>query len=193
MAEKKELIRGRFRSWDEAYFFDWATLLMKAKYVRQILYEPYPFILTEGLVNKYTVEQKLKTKTKFVDMEQSILRRHEYTPDFIVFWTDEGKYQLFSVLGEGKKITTPFIAHCEDAGAYSVVEIKPSFNVRGKTDQFIIDQKSVWDKYEKFVNLIKIEELFPKTFTPPTFLKTPKGHKRTPKWKAKTINQFLNG
>lgn len=193
MTKKRTKKKGfePYKSWDEYYFAAYCIELMREGLVRACEYEPYPFILTEGLTNKYTVEEKLKTKSKFVDKEQIVLRPSLYTPDFLVFWGEGVRNKLFQVLNEGKEIVTPFIAHCEDEGSYSIIEVKPNFDRHGSTRLFINNQKSVWDKYEKFVNLTKIEELFKASFVPAAYLKTPSGAKRTPKWKTKTLKSFL--
>lgn len=188
---KQKLIKGVFKSWDEYYFSRWCTELAIEGMIREALYEPYPFILTEGLTNKFTVEEKLKTKVKYVDKEQVILEPSRYTMDFLIFWEDEVKGKLFDVLGEGRKIAAPFIAHQEDENSFSFIEIKPSFDRFNMTRLFINTQKDIWEKYEKYINLIKINDLFKQTFTPQAYLKTPAGKKRTPKWKVVTIKQFL--
>lgn len=180
-----------FKSWDEKYFWDWCKELSIYGGIIEAVYEPYPFILTEGLYNKYTVEEKLKTKTRFIDKEQALLRPSQYTPDFLIFWNDHMRNKLFQVLNEGKEITSFFVGHQEDHNAFSLVEIKPIFNFQSKETIFINNQKIVWEKYEKFVNLTKIEELFPVTFTPRSYLLTPTGKRRKLKWKDKKIEAFL--
>lgn len=192
VARSKRIGYGPFKSWDEFYFKAWCDELGRTGYLQKWAYEPYPFILTDGLYNRYTVEEKLKTKIKFVDKQQVILEPRSYTPDFIIFWRDELKGRLYQILNEGKKIETMFIAHQEDEACFSIVEIKPSFDRHNMTRLFVNNQKDVWEKYEKFVNLIKIEDLFKATFTPKIYLKTPTGKKRIPKWKPKTINQFIS-
>lgn len=192
MAKRKKKIGYEpFKSWDEWYFMQFCTELAHNGAIREAIYEPYPFILTEGLYNKYTVEEKLKTKSKFIDKEQPILRPSSYTPDFLIFWDDSVRNKLFQVLNEGKEITAPFIAHCEDEGSYSIVEIKPSFDVHGKTQLFVNNQKFIWNTYEKFVNLIKITDLFKETFCPESYTKTSTGQKRKLSFKAKKIKDFL--
>lgn len=180
-----------YKSWDEYYFSEWCLALMKEGLVRACEYEPYPFILTEGLYNKYTVEEKLKTKIRFIDKQQPILRPSSYTPDFLVFWSEDARNKLFQVLNEGKEITAPFIAHCEDEGCYSLIEIKPNFDVHGKTQLFVNNQKFIWNTYEKYVNLIKITELFEMTFCPVSYTKTSTGLKRKINFKTKKIKDFL--
>lgn len=191
MVKKKKIGYEPFKSWDEYYFSAWCSELGDRAYINEYSYEPYPFILSDGLYNKYTVEEKLKTKVKYIDKDQCILEPRFYTPDFLIFWGDELKGKLYQVLNEGRKIEAPFIAHQEDRECYSLVEIKPSFDRHNMTRLFVNNQKDVWEKFEKYVNLIKIDELFKQTFTPKAYLRTPTGLKRNPKWKVKTINQYI--
>lgn len=182
---------GRFRSWDEAYFAAYLNELESKGVVKEWTYEPFPFILTEGLVNRFTVKKVLKTKTKFVDMEQTLLRKREYTPDFMILWESSGYDKLYQPLGIGKELTAPFIAQSNDEEFFSIVEIKPTFSKHGGETIFTNNQKDVWEKYEQFVNLIKINDLFANTFTPVSYTKTPTGKKRALKWKARTVANFL--
>lgn len=184
---------GIFLSWDEFYFASWCEEVKQAGFIKKWNYEPYPIILSEGMTNKYTYTKILKTKERVVEEEQVILRPSSYTPDFLIIWNEKAQRIFYDLLNGGLKIERPFISHCDDDVTFSLAEIKPVYDLHGKTRKFIDNhQKIVWERFEKFVNLIKIEELFKETFTPAAYLKTPKGGKRKPKWKVKTLKQFLN-
>lgn len=184
-------IEHNFRTDEEYYFACYLDELIKKKYVKKYLYEPYSMEITEGLKIPYTKIIKLKTKTKIESKEQIVLRGSSYTPDFVIYWTPLAKEVFYNLLFTGKQISTPFIANNDGNTDYSIVECKPAFDSGNMTRLFINNQKIIWDKYEKFVNLIKNDELFEKSFVPSAYTNTATGRKKKINYKVKTLQQFL--
>jgi hypothetical protein len=58
---------------------------------------------------------------------------------------------------------------------------------------FKVNQKWMWQKHGIFVNLIKPQELFQKTFTPAEYLRTPTGKPRKLNFKPRNLFDFLKG
>lgn len=109
------------------------------------------FLLSPKQTKTITTTKVLKTKTVVKESEQTILREHNYTPEFRIRW-----------LKKPFKTGLDFI----DDESTSYIEVKPNFDFNNMTRAFKINQKWVYDKYEVLVNLIKPEILFQKTFTP---------------------------
>jgi len=189
-----------FRSDEEKYFADWLDELIRAGYIDHYEYEPFEYEVTEELVNKYSESTKLKTKTRVDQKRQVLLRGSVYTPDFLIYWNDKSYRIFYDLIGCGMKIDTPFIAHVDSPDEegenedviFSIVEVKGDFDYKNMTRDFIDTQKFIWDKYEKFINLIKVPTIFGETFTPPSYLKTPTGkNKKISKFDPITLKQFL--
>lgn len=88
------------------------------------------------------------------------LRVHEYTPDFMVDWTEEGLKLAIIKPTDGNT---------------SIVEIKPSFDAHNMTRLFKLNQKWVYDKTGIYIELVIPEKLFERTFCPDRFRYTDSG------------------
>lgn len=198
MSGKKVL--DQYESDEERYFAAWLDELVAAGFVDSYLVHPFSYEITEKLINKYNQVVKLKTKTRIEQKEQVLLTGSVYTPDFMILWNDSAYKIFYDLLGCGTKIDAPFIAHLDSSPeggeqedfVYSIVETKGSFDYQNMTRVFINNQKIVWDKYERYVNLCKVPDIFEQTFTPSSYLKTPTGLKRKiTKFKPLSLKQFL--
>jgi len=58
---------------------------------------------------------------------------------------------------------------------------------------FKVNQKWMWQKHGVYVNLVKPQDLFQRTFTPKEYLRTPSGKPRKLNWKPKSLFDFLKG
>jgi WD40 repeat protein len=167
---------------EEIYFTLWMDELVKAGYIKKWIRNEDSFQITPPAISRFFVKKKEKTQT--------ILQDLEYTPDFIIHW-DTSAIGLFCNFLNKEKITQPFICQMESDVIISIVEIKPSFDRNNMTRLFRHTQKVFYHFFQKYVNLIIIDKLFDKTFTPTDFLITKTGKTRTiSKWKIKTLDEY---
>lgn len=190
MADIKEL---KFDSKEEEYFYWYLQELQKAGFIEEIIPQ-YPVIPLSDK-KEHEVYKPLKRKTKFFN--KTLLQEHIYTPDFTIVWAQKG-FQLFvSHADTYKEEKTPFllyITHFDKIKGklVSIIEIKPSFDKYNMTKMFIVNQKWVYEKYGYFVQLVKPEELFKKTFTPARYIWTDSGSgRRKIKFKVRTLKEYL--
>ena len=177
---------------EEYYFHCYIFELFNSGFIKEFGMQPFEISLTSGLYNNYVEKIQLKTRIKKVDKKQTILYPSVYTPDFNIVWNEKSNGIFYNLLNDDKRITTPFIANELNGDIYSIVECKPTFDSRNMTRLFINNQKFIWDKYNKYINLIHIVDLFEKTFTPAEYLLTPTGKPKKLKYIPKTLNQFLH-
>lgn len=190
---------------EEVYFLMWCFELQEKGYIDKVERAP-TFKLTDGWINEY--EEQLKTKTKI--KHQTILQPSEYTPDFLLTFSED-KYKklvwLKSTLRIEDKMDKLFIG-TNDARIFLtsgydngnsgfpytqvLVEVKPTFERNNMVRLFGINQKQMWSKYGIYVNLVKIPDFFKKTFVPSEYLKTNKsGKDRKINFKYKLIDEYL--
>jgi hypothetical protein len=180
-----------FDSPEERYFADWLIELEKSGYVNSWERTTQAIPLTKGLKHQYIQTVILKTKTKRIPKSQTLLIPSEYTPDFGITWADKAKNVFFQPIYDEQKLTCPIIADLKDGEYYSIIEIKPVFDLHNMTRGFINNQKYIWDKYGAYVNLLVVPDIFLDTFSPATFFKTPTGlDKKFAKGKPLTLQQF---
>lgn len=152
------------------------------------------YLLSDAVHNNYA--EQTARKVNSVPRTQVLLHGHSYTPEFEVVWDypkakdlfvwDFHSQSKFDKIFVGEKIqgyTTDFV---------TFIEVKPSFDQNNMERLFKLNQKWMWSKHKIFVNLIKVNDLFPETFTPKEYLTTPTGRVRVMKWKPKTLFNYLN-
>lgn len=159
----KEFDRKNIYRSDEEYFFSaYCEELMRDGYISHYEYEPFNFELCGNVRIPY--KQQLKTKVKYKDF--GLFRPKSYTPDFLMMWTDKAK-GVFVPSNEFDPIYMPFIDY--DSGK-SIIEVKPSYDFRGKNSSVVWEIKWLFSTKDKYVQLIKIgdvkKDLFAKTFLP---------------------------
>lgn len=194
MAERKK--EQRFHNGipidsDEEYMFlIWIEELIEEGYIEKIC-RAETYLLSEKLVNSYKQDIILKTKTKEVIKNQTLLDEHVYTPEFMIYWSniENGLFvhRLRHTLTD--KVIKSFI---RKSGEHtSCVEVKPEYDQNNMTRLFKLNQKWMWEKYKIFVNLIYPHKLFEQTFTPKLWLKTSSGKQRVIHWKIKTLEEYV--
>lgn len=189
---------------EEVYFLMWCFELQERGYIDKVERAP-TFKLTDGWINEY--EEQLKTKTKI--KHQTILQPSEYTPDFLLTFSED-KYKklvwLKSTLRIEDKMDKLFIG-TNDARIFltsgydngnsgfpytqALIEVKPRFDANSMTRLFKNNQKFLYDKYGIFVNLVKIPDIFITTFTPKEYTKTSGGKDKKINYKITYIENFL--
>jgi hypothetical protein len=177
-----------YESEPELWFLFWAFELHNKGIIKTIRRAP-SFNLTEGLDNEFVIKDM---KGREVTKKQTILRPSLYTPEFEIFWGIH-TYKKFVWLDGDGKITVPFVGMYDPEGVKTLVEVKPDFDQNNMTRLFKNNQKFLWDKHKIFVNLVKIKELFEKTFCPAEWLHTRTGKDRKVNFTIKLLNQYLDG
>ena len=194
--------RKDFRSDDELYFSWWLDELKYFGFIHSWEYESETFTLAEPHKLKYL--KKMKTKSK--EMEHKFLEKCEYTPDFKIFWNNKSKdifyYDCFEkYISDPKEL--PYFCAKDNV---SRIEIKPSFNFQGKTDQAIIKIKWLMQlgtpvqlvvptpSVSKVGKISPKNSLFPNTFLPERYMFTDTGKQyRKIKYDFVTLKEYLNG
>ena len=179
---------------EERYFLWWLVDLYKAGYVNNVVAQPAPFELGDGMTHDY--EKVMATKTK--DMTEVVLQPNSYTTDFSVEWTEKA-YGIFVVresyrdrIMHGRKRLID-IGYKRGNNYWSFVEIKGDFDNNNMTRLAIINIKWVWHKYKTFINLHKVPTLFSKTFTPERYIYNNKdGRKRKIKFDVRSLGEFID-
>lgn len=181
-----------WESYEELSFLYWAFELKNQGYIKSIRRSP-SFLLSDSLVHDFVVN--LKTKSK--PASELVLHGHSYTPEFIIEWDAKMGQRIWDTLGSQQKYNAPIMATYEQVGdkrvCISYIEIKPMFDQNSMERLFKVNQKWMWQKHGIFVNLVKVGELFPRTFTPKEYLYTPTGKPRKLNWKPRSLFDFLKG
>lgn len=196
--KRKEKPRGKrigmyrgvyFDSAEEHSMLQWLFELKDLGYIR-LIRRAESYLLSEALVSSFVIP--LKTTSR--QGQQTLLQAHSYTPEFYIEWNQQrARDKLIWMIGEGTRFDKPFIAQTSREGkCFSVVEVKPSFDFHNSTRAFMLNMKWMWQKHGIFVNLIKKDKLFERTFTPREYLKTPTGKRRKVKWKIRTGQMFMH-
>lgn len=196
-----------FDSQEEIWFAKWCEELKNAGYVLEWL-KGNTISMTPGLKLDYVKKTQLKTKVKRELKHITLLEESEYTPDFKIIWTNKGLELFF---GEIPHYPNMFTGNPNSVlfgeNKVSYVEVKPVWDSQNMTRVFVTKQKFLWLNQRLFVNLIKPEDLFKKTFMPAeavsdfklkkTSVKGKNKGKQAGDWKVnyipKTLNDFLNG
>ena len=193
---------------EELYFKWFVEELLAYEVITGYKYHPKPFPLSTAL--NYDVHNKQKPANK--PREFSLMQSHEYTADFILFWTPKLRGLLWEPVSaihyENVKYF-PFLANYKKElnVYYSVIDIKGTFvglhNTTAVT--FPLNQKWVWSKYNIYVNKvvthpritkqgknIPSNALFLTTFVPERFLLTDRDMtERIIHYRKRTIAQYL--
>jgi len=150
---------------ENTYFSWYLDELKKAGYISEWIYEPKSYNLFDPI-------KRIDIK-KNKEIERKLLGAHSYTPDFGIIW-NESAYDIFTrEIKEllPSRINNPFFRQ----GNRSVIEVKPIFDRNNMIRLFSINQRWVYQKIGRYVQLIVPEKLFKDTFTPLKYLFTDSG------------------
>ena len=183
--------RNEVQSDMEWYFTWWLDELVEAGIVNDYFYESNTFSLSKAKTYPHLVV--MKTKTKLV--EKSLLEEHVYTPDFLIEWNESNLNKFFRIIHDDTCSTKcPFFAirSSKDGKVYTFIEVKGDFDKNNMTRLFRITQKWLYDKYNLYVELLKIPSLFKRTFVPDRYRYTDKTMQpRSLNFKPVTLNEYL--
>lgn len=205
MAQTSLVYRGiKFDSDEEVFVAMWLQELQNSGFISRWAKVELPYHLTSGLKRTYTKITQLKTKQKTEVKQQVLLKPSEYTPDFIVNFSEEGRLLFVSSL-EPESVFIPGMLFYKNTPGV-VLEVKPLFDQQNMERLFKNNQKFLWEKEKIFVNLVEPTALFKKTFMPveaaPYFKyrKSPTGKNKGKKgpgdwkvdWNPITLKQYLH-
>ncbi len=169
---KEEIIEDGivFHSWEEAHFYWWCKVLIKAGYIKDVQFQPKAFELSESLFIDYLKPMK-RVDPKLVP--ESVMEGKIYTCDARIIWEDKAEGVLFvdlhSTVRKKKNRSFQYLIGQRDKinnYSYSYIEVKPVFDQNNMTKLAIVNIKWVYKEYKEFVNIVIPEKLFNKTFTP---------------------------
>lgn len=186
------LLESELDSNEELYFAWWLSQLCDNGYVTDVITQPQPFQMQEGLCHTYV--KKMKTKDKI--LEETIIKPSVYTTDFYIKWSEKALNVFITTLDTDDKIMRGsshilLIANQTDNGLHTYVEIKPVFDQNNMTRLARINAKWVWDKHKEYINIVIPEKHFQKTFTPDRYLLTTKSKtKRKLKYIPLTLEEY---
>lgn len=190
--ENKGIYKGlEWESFEELAFLYWAYELKNQGCIKSIQ-RAESYLLSDSLTHDFVVN--LKTKSK--PATELLLHGHSYTPEFVIQWDKRAIGHIFDTLHSQHKHCCHLIAqpHGTLLGEYfSIIEVKPLWDQNNMERLFKVNQKWMWQKYGIFVNLVKPQDLFQRTFTPKEYLRTPSGKPRKLNWKPKSLFDFLKG
>lgn len=194
----------KFDSDEEVFVAMWLQELQDAGFVKRWSRAELPYHMTEGLKRNWVKKTQLKTKVRLDTKTDVLLRPSEYTPDFIVNFSEEGIERFVGLLEPANEYQTGKLFYKNTPGV--IIEVKPSFDQNNMERLFKLNQKFLWQKEKIFVNLVEPLALFEKTFLPlaaTDYFKykvvtkkiIAKGKKKGD-WKLnfipKTLNEYLN-
>jgi len=181
----------QFDSKEELHFSWFLEQLKKAKYINHWERCETSYQLTGGVKHSYIKPMK---KVEDKQMEQSILLGSSYNPDFIVYWEPKALGIFLSILNKSEgKITTPFI--CDDDQLITIIETKADFDMKNMTRIAINNIKFVYEKYNVYINMVKLPKFFNETFTPDRYLMTDKSftpRKFKKNFNVRTLREFTD-
>jgi hypothetical protein len=178
-----------FDSVGELYFYWWCSELKEAGYIDNFVTQPSPIILSEKVTEEYIIPmKKVADKVK----SHTLMNGHIYTYDSLIRFTMQGSHLLCFdlLLDEFNKSRDTGKLISKDC--YCRIELKPKFDQNNMTRLAVINQKWVYDKTGKFINIVIPEKLFEKTFTPKRYLLTDVSKtKRKINFKTRSLEEFV--
>ena len=192
--KEKQIYQGiEVDSQEEIMAAMWFYELQIAGYVKEIR-RAESLQLSNAVELEFFKTVQMKTKSKTVLKKDSILKGHLYTAEFLIVWTAKAKENIVWVRAEhtNDRKNRPFIGHWDSTdGLVSYIEVKPVWDQQNMERLFKINQKWVMDKYGIFINLVKPQELFAKTFTPEAYRLTATGKDKKIKWQVRSIDEWI--
>lgn len=153
-----------FLSNEELYFSFYLNELQDNGYINSWS-KGVSYPLGDALIHSYTEKNKLK--------EQTIIQASAYTPDFQINWNEKAEGLFYTKLKGNKKINTKLII-AQEVG-FSLIETKGNYDFKQMNTLATVNGKWLYAKYRIVVNLIKVPDIFKKTFTPRRYMLTDSG------------------
>lgn len=178
-------------SQEELWMIEYFKELQEAGFIKEIIYQPEPIILSNTVLIKF--EKKLKTKSKFED--KTLISKHVYTPDFLITWNSD---KFHKNLYEQSYFEWPLFFSTMNR---CFVEVKANRDMQNMTRHFTSAiQPWIYQQYDIYVNLVKVPNIFKDTFLPKNIRdeffykvntkKNKKGDKKF-NWEYRSLEQYL--
>lgn len=164
-------------SQEEIALYNWCVEASQVKFINSWS-EEFPLYHPASIKLADTVKD---------DKGKTILRPHEYTPDFDIWFTPLF-FEIFPNM-------LTFFKFSEELNGNKrvLIDVKGVFNMHGGDRIFAINQKWVYQKSNLYINKLVPDDLFRETFVPKLELYTKKTHKLREKYLTfKTIDQYIN-
>lgn len=194
-----------YESDSELYFLFWYFEL-EDKHMAHSIRRGDPLTTAKG----FTIDYPEVKKDKVVMKSQTILKPSVYTPDFVIIGLSHFEQMIegarnVKMNGDehggtvsydrhiiSQRVNAPLISTYTFDFPITYVECKPDFDQNNMTRLFKINQKIIWEKHQLFINLVKTNEFFAKTFTPREYFKTKTGKPRKLNYEPRTLEQYLH-
>ena len=190
------LTREQVASDEEMYSVWYTNELLSYGILKEAIYQPDSFQLSDPIYNYYIEEKMVRKKPQKVTVVKEIMKAHIYTADWMYEWDTSKDLSKFVIRYDDKLIRGAvgvFQAKMIDGKLISFIDIKggaisPRLNSSAVT--FPVNQKWVYNKFGIFVqkiipiytNKVKMKHvsngLFVTTFTPERYLITDGGTQR---------------
>lgn len=164
-------VRNSYASNEEWYYSWYVNQLLERGILTGVTYQPAPFSLSSPVKKIITRQLKKTTTVK----EKMILRAHEYTADFILYWNPSYEGYIFEdILSQSEKPVYYLASKHPEYGFLSVIDIKGSFNGTHNTSAstFPLNQKWVYQRYKLLVQKVVVPAVFTNTFCPDRYFRT---------------------
>jgi hypothetical protein len=194
---------------DEEVYASWFFEELLAKgFIKEIIYQPPPFILAKDQTFDWDKPKPTKKEpNRTVGYTSTFLKGAEYTPDIKVIWTPKARDVFYTADYPKTNKCNLFIAH-EDAEGFivSIIEVKPVFDDNNMTREVILKHKWVYSIHGIYVNMFIRDKAMPKLFTPERYILTQRYQKTYTdkkkgivyrpgdskiKWKVRTLEEYL--
>jgi len=169
-------------SMEEYDFYQWLLEGFESGLVKSYQYHIVSYPLTPK--QSYNALVSLKTKTK--EVTKTLFQPHEYTPDFIVEFTDK----FFNTFGKTPLTSIPYVSKNP-----FVIDIKGAFARNGGDRTFSINRKLMYHFHTIYIHKIVPDDLFKATWVPNECRYTLKQRKEKTKYQSKewkTIDEAIS-
>lgn len=175
---------------EELYFLWYLRELKNLGYIKGFR-RAETYTLSEVVSKKYIKPMK-KIEDKYLN--QTLVRSHVFTPDYVIWWEKESVGVLATDLEDIFDYhKTAFICQREHREFFSIVEIKGGYDKNNMERLAKVNIKWLHSKRGIFVNLCKVPKVFEKTFTPTRYLLTNKTMKeRNLKYNPRSLEDFID-
>lgn len=177
--KEKPIYRNiEFDSIDEVQMYMWLETAEQAGLIGKWVYHPTTIQVIPPYVEYIVEYKKLKTKTKVVEKEKTILNSASYTTDFKISEIKDARlYDHFRI--------------SKDGWYWIDVKGKWSGSFGKDAKYFSLLTKVLWYLQEIFINKVVTQDLFSATFCPDTLFFTKTGKKSKVFNNCKSIREYL--
>lgn len=186
-------------STEEIYMKAYFNELKEAGFIKEIIYQPTPIVLLHKVEVPVKLVKQLKTKFKEETKLKIILKDREYTMDFQIIWNGPSIFHK-SIQDDYYEQKLPLFFSDMNR---TYVEVKSDSRFDHNTTRFFLSrtQPWIWEKFNMYINLIKVPDIFKESFIPQEILHNFYYKRKTKKnkigdakysWKYRTLKEFTD-